>query len=282
MMTGTDIKRQFEEISAKIKKSSQPEFASSLVDALVSLFNISFEETSNQIKSLRQSIENQTQTIDNQTKTVTSQTQTIAYQTKQIHALMQKLDQAHKEKSEMQEIIKTMRTMLRSKNVDLDALKRLLFQGGREQKREKKTGKSDKKKSDKTDCDGSDKPKQRDRQSNKDKTSRCDAEMNRYLTMDGDVLRAETKEEATKEIPAEIEVGEKKYRFMGWKKSGVKAEIIKIIREGHELRSRVRGRRRSKNPEKNFLAKTVIGFGLMHGSSHAESRPRSATNWAST
>ena len=216
MKSGSDIKRQFEESASKIKRSSLPESASSLVDALVSLFNISFEETSNQIKSLRQSIENQTQiinnqtqTIDNQTKTVTSQTQTIADQTKQIHALMQKLDQAHKEKSEMQEIIKTMRTMLRSKNVDLDALKRLLFQGGREQKREKKTGKSDKKKSDKTDCDGSDKPKQRDRQSNKDKTSRCDAEMNRYLTMDGDVLRAETKEEATKEIPAEIEAGGK-------------------------------------------------------------------------
>ena len=144
MKSGSDIKRQFEEISSKIKRSSLPESASSLVDALVSLFNISFEETSNQIKSLRQSIENQTQTINNQT-------QTIADQTKQIHALMQKLDQAHKEKSEMQEIIKTMRTMRRSKNVDLDALKRLLFQGGREQNREKKTGKSDKKKSDKTD-----------------------------------------------------------------------------------------------------------------------------------
>lgn len=81
-----------------------------------------FEMSSNQNRELRQSIEKQTQTIDNQTQT--------------IQTLIQELEKTRQEKLKNDEIIKTLKTLLKSKTVDLDSLKRLLFQGGREQKKE--------------------------------------------------------------------------------------------------------------------------------------------------
>ena len=125
------LKKQFEDVSSQIKskQSSIPESVSPLIDVLLSLFQIMFEMSSNQNRELRQSIEKQTQTIDNQTQT--------------IQTLIQELEKTRQEKLKNDEIIKTLKTLLKSKTVDLDSLKRLLFQGGREQKKDS-TAKSDK------------------------------------------------------------------------------------------------------------------------------------------
>src|SRR5574344_450323 len=113
------LKKQFEDVSSQIKskQSSIPESVSPLMDVLLSFFQIMFERSSNQNRELRQSIEKQTQTIDNQTQT--------------IQTLIQELEKTRQEKLKNDEIIKTLKTLLKSKTVDLDSLKRLLFQGGR-------------------------------------------------------------------------------------------------------------------------------------------------------
>src|SRR5574344_1296772 len=127
------LKKQFEDVSSQIKskQSSIPESVSPLIDVLLSLFQIMFEMSSNQNRELRQSIEKQTQTIDNQTQTIEKQTQTIDNQTQTIQTLIQELEKTRQEKLKNDEIIKTLKTLLKSKTVDLDSLKRLLFQGGR-------------------------------------------------------------------------------------------------------------------------------------------------------
>jgi hypothetical protein len=48
------------------------------------------------------------------------------------------LKKKESELSESKELVKTLKTLLSSKEVDLDAIRRLLFQGGREQKKDKK------------------------------------------------------------------------------------------------------------------------------------------------
>ncbi len=97
------------------------------VNLLIATFNMLFEITANQtdnlkvsINSLKQTIEQQTQTIENLTRSNQKLVETQELKDEQI--------------LQFQELIKSLRTLLHSKNVDLDALRRLVFQGGREQK----------------------------------------------------------------------------------------------------------------------------------------------------
>src|SRR5574344_1486594 len=116
------LKKQFEDVSSQIKskQSSIPESVSPLIDVLLSLFQIMFEMSSNQNRELRQSIKKQTQTIDNQTQTIDNQTQTIDNQTQTIHTLIQELEKTRQEKLKNDEIIKTLKTLLKSKSTVLD------------------------------------------------------------------------------------------------------------------------------------------------------------------
>src|SRR5574344_249627 len=254
------LKKQFEDVSSQIKskQSSIPESVSPLIDVLLSLFQIMFEMSSNQNRELRQSIEKQTQTIDNQTKT--------------IQTLIQELEKTRQEKLKNDEIIKTLKTLLKSKTVDLDSLKRLLFQGGREQKKDS-TAKSDKTPKSENKKNSS----QRNRQSNSEKTKDCDVSISNYITNDGKTLNAQNEEEASKEIPQEIEIEGQKFRFTGWKVSRITTEKIETtakitsyvpvyepsvdatLAKGSALPKQIEGF----NPEKDFLPKTLIGFNLM-------------------
>lgn len=205
MNTYQDIKQKLEAIFSQLEPmlTSLPKEVSLLFTLLLTMFHALFEMTSRQNKELREAIDNQTKTIDNQTKTINKQT-------RQIQTLRQTLERERREKEKFRERLGDMENQLRSKNVDIDSLNRRAFEGGSEQKKKPEPAPAD---ADRTDASekpaGKKKSKKRNRQSNGEKTENCDAEMNRYLTMDGDVLRAETKEEATKEIPAEIEVGGK-------------------------------------------------------------------------
>ena len=249
-----ELKKQFEAVSLELKEkeSSIPESVSSLID----VFTI-------QIKDLRKSIETQTKTIETQTQT--------------IQTLIQELEKIRQEKLKNDEIIKTLKTLLKSKAVDIDALKRLLFQGGREQKKDSstssnKTPKSDNKKN----------SSPRNRQSNSEKTKDCSITMSRYLTKDGDTLNAKNEEDASKEIPQVIELQGQKFRFKCWKKSNEKVEIVKtttkitnyvpeyepFIEASNETATTndsvsTEQKIMGINPEKDFLPKTVIGFSLM-------------------
>jgi hypothetical protein len=268
------LKKQFEDVSSQIKskQSSIPESVSPLIDVLLSLFQIMFEMSSNQNRELRQSIEKQTQTIDNQTQTIEKQTQTIDNQTQTIQTLIQELEKTRQEKLKNDEIIKTLKTLLKSKTVDLDSLKRLLFQGGREQKKDS-TAKSDKTPKSENKKNSS----QRNRQSNSEKTKDCDVSISNYITNDGKTLNAQNEEEASKEIPQEIEIEGQKFRFTGWKVSRITTEKIETtakitsyvpvyepivdatLAKGSALPKQIEGF----NPEKDFLPKTLIGFNLM-------------------
>ena len=169
-MSDSDIKRQFEEVAAKIKMSSPPASVSPLIDVLLSLFHILSESTSNRTTGLRQS-------IDNLTKITAEQNQTI-------HDLARLLEKSQREKTEADELIMSLKTMLNSKDVDMDALKRLLFQGGREQKKEpaaKKSGKAESaEKAPKAENKQDGEKKKRNRLSNKEKLQSCDAEADEF------------------------------------------------------------------------------------------------------
>ena len=77
-------------------------------------------------------------TIKEQTAAIQKQDKTIEKQNKEIRKLTNTLKKKESELSESKELVKTLKTLLSSKEVDLDALRRLLFQGGREQKKDKK------------------------------------------------------------------------------------------------------------------------------------------------
>lgn len=250
MMSDSDVKLQFEELVAKIKQSSLPEPASSLIDILLSLFNVNF----NQMNDMRRSIENQTLTIQN---------------------LIQKLEKAEQEKSEYKELVKTFKTMLRSKDLDLEELKRFVFQRGREQKksrRQKKSGKAeaaDKAPKDERKQDGE--KKKRNRLSNKEKMQNCDVESDVFFALDGSVLSSSTKDEATKEIDEFIEPDGEKYRFAKWLKSSEKILVLKtVVKVKNHVPKYVPADESSQapaitgtDPEKDFLPKTPVGCGLM-------------------
>ena len=128
-MSKEEIKAQFDSVVEQLngELSTLPESVSPLVNLLIATFNMLFEITANQtdnlkvsINSLKQTIEQQTQTIENLTRSNQKLVETQELKDEQI--------------LQFQELIKSLRTLLHSKNVDLDALRRLVFQGGREQK----------------------------------------------------------------------------------------------------------------------------------------------------
>ena len=142
-MSKEEIKAQFDSVVEQLngELSTLPESVSPLVNLLIATFNMLFEITANQtdnlkvsINSLKQTIEQQTQTIEQQTQTIEQQTQTIENLTRSNQKLVETQELKDEQILQFQELIKSLRTLLHSKNVDLDALRRLVFQGGREQK----------------------------------------------------------------------------------------------------------------------------------------------------
>ena len=97
-------------------------------------FNMLFELTASQTDNLKVSIDSLKQTIEQQTQTIEQQTQTIENLTRSNQKLVETQELKDEQILQFQELIKSLRTLLHSKNVDFDALRRLVFQGGREQK----------------------------------------------------------------------------------------------------------------------------------------------------
>lgn len=266
MNTYQDIKQKFEAISSQLEPmlSSLPKEVSLLITLLLTMFNALFDLTSRQIKELREAIDNQTKTIDNQTNTIDNLT-------RQIQTLLQKLEQASGEKAELKNLVKTLKTMLRSKDVDLDAMKRLVFGGSERMKEKLEPAQADGGQAAENDQTGTaEKPagkkksEKRNRQSNGEKTQNCDVEINRYLTCGGDVPSSQTEEDASKEIAQETAIGGKKCRFRGRKKSGAKVETIRLSAKVTSYIPRYETEDGETidgiNPEKDFLPKTVFGF----------------------
>ena len=210
-------------------------------------------------------------TIKEQTAAIQKQDKTIEEQNKEIRKLTNTLKKKESELSESKELVKTLKTLLSSKEVDLDALRRLLFQGGREQKKDKKEAASQ---------NAEEKPKQphvnsprRNRQSNSAKTDCCDSEKEKFLDFNGNTLAASTKDDASKEIAQTIEKDGRKYAFKGWKRDSEKIEQMRtsvrvssyvpvyeevLPAQNDETPAVIAGM----NPEKDFLPKTVFGFSL--------------------
>ena len=210
-------------------------------------------------------------TIKEQTAAIQKQDKTIEEQNKEIRKLTNTLKKKESELSESKELVKTLKTLLSSKEVDLDALRRLLFQGGREQKKDKKEAASQ---------NAEEKPKQphvnsprRNRQSNSAKTDCCDSEKEKFLDFNGNTLAASTKDDASKEIAQTIEKDGRKYAFKGWKRDSEKIEQVRtsvrvlsyvpvyeevLPAQNDETPAVIAGM----NPEKDFLPKTVFGFSL--------------------
>ena len=273
MISREEIKSQFDSVSEQLKGqiSTLPESTSLLINFLVATFNMSFELSSNQNDNLQAS-------IDSLKQTMKQQTQTIEQQTKKIQELLDKLEQKNQENLKFQQLIKTLKTLLKSKDVDLDALKRLLFQGGREQEEEQASqNKTEKPKNNRKNS------KTRERESNSSKLQNCDIEQSCFLDVNGKPLNALTKEEASTEVPKLIERDGKQLEFKCWKESSSKIQtcttriksltFVPVYEEvrGTELLSesdRVSAKSSKViiiglNPEEGFLPKTVIGFDLM-------------------
>ena len=107
------------------------------------------------------------------------------------------------------ELIKSLRNLLNSKNVDLDALKRLVFQGGREQKKEPPAPKETTEKPQSKRQNS----KTREMQNNKSKQDCCDVEQADFHDVNRKVLGASTREDVTAEVPQQIEKDGKKVCF---------------------------------------------------------------------
>ena len=174
---------------------------------LVETLTLTTKELKATIKELRATTKEQTAAIQKQDKT-------IEEQNKEIRKLTNTLKKKESELSESKELVKTLKTLLSSKEVDLDALRRLLFQGGREQKKDKKESASQ---------NAEEKQKQphvnsprRNRQSNSAKTDCCDSEKEKFLDFNGNALAASTRDDASKEIAQTIEKDGRKYAFKGW------------------------------------------------------------------
>ena len=90
------------------------------------------------IEKLTSTIQEQTSTIQKQTEAFQNQAKKVEEQENRISELLDLLKKADSELSDSKKLVKTLKTLLSSKEVDLDALRRLLFQGGREQKKDKK------------------------------------------------------------------------------------------------------------------------------------------------
>ena len=261
MISKDEIKSQFDSAIEQLKGklSSLPESISILVNFLIATFNMLYELTANQIDSMKASIDSLKQTVDNQTN--------------KIQELTDELKLKNQEILKFHEMIKSLKTLLKSKDVDIDAMKRLLFQGGREQKEQpapqEKTEKPQSKKQN---------IKTRERQSNNRKLECCDIEQASFHDVNGQVLEASTKEEASAEVPQQIERDGKKYAFKGWKECPesrvkiykTKVKTIKYIPVYEEVQEQESANRKTPaatiiglDPEKDFLPKTVVGFDFM-------------------
>jgi uncharacterized coiled-coil DUF342 family protein len=121
-MSKEEITVQFDSAVEQLKRqlSTLPESISVLVNFLIASFNMLFELTANQNDSMKASIDSLQQTIDSQTN--------------KIQELADKLGLKNQEILKFHELIKSLKTLLKSKAVDIDALIQLLFQGGSEQK----------------------------------------------------------------------------------------------------------------------------------------------------
>ena len=128
----------------------------SLIEKLTSTIQeqtSTIQEQTSTIQEQTSTIQEQTSTIQEQTSTIQKQTSTIQKQTEafqnqakkveeqenRISELLDLLKKADSELSDSKKLVKTLKTLLSSKEVDLDALRRLLFQGGREQKKDRIT-----------------------------------------------------------------------------------------------------------------------------------------------
>ena len=105
---------------------------------LVETLTLTTKELKATIKELKATIKELKATTKEQTAAIQKQDKTIEEQNKEIRKLTNTLKKKESELSESKELVKTLKTLLSSKEVDLDALRRLLFQGGREQKKDKK------------------------------------------------------------------------------------------------------------------------------------------------
>ncbi len=229
---------------------------------LVETLNSTIQDQNKIIQELRSDTHEQTAVSQNQTKKVEELE-------KKISELMDSLEKKESELLKSKELVKTLKTLLSSKEVDLDALRRLLFQGGREQKKDKKEAASQ---------NAEEKQKQhhvnsphRNRQSNSAKTDCCDREKERFFDFNGNALEASARDEASKEIAQTIEKDGRKYVFKGWKKNSESVEWVKtsirvlsyipvyeeaLPAQNDETPAVIVGI----NPEKDFLPKTVFGF----------------------
>ena len=188
-MSKEEIKAQFDSVVEQLngELSTLPESVSLLVNLLIATFNMLFELTASQTDNLKVSIDSLKQTIEQQTQTIEQQTQTIENLTRSNQKLVETQELNDEQILQFQELIKSLRTLLHSKNVDLDALRRLVFQGGREQKEQpapQETAKKPQRKNSKT----------RERQSNMTKLDCCDIERTDFLDVNGNVLGASTRE----------------------------------------------------------------------------------------
>ena len=85
------------------------------------------DSLSRQIVSLQQLVEKLTSTIQKMTEAFQNQTKTIEEQKDKISKLLDSLQKAEYDLSENKELVKTLKKLLSSKDVDLDALRRLVF-----------------------------------------------------------------------------------------------------------------------------------------------------------
>ena len=288
-MSKEEIKAQFDSVVEQLngELSTLPESVSPLVNLLIATFNMLFEITANQTDNLKVSINSLKQTIEQQTQTIEQQTQTIENLTRSNQKLVETQELKDEQILQFQELIKSLRTLLHSKNVDLDALRRLVFQGGREQKEQPAPQETTEKPQSKRKNS-----KTRERQNNKTKLDCCDIERTDFLDVNGNVLGASTREEATAKVPQQIERDGKKYVFKGWKECSdsrvitytTKVKVTKYVPLYEEIREQESApdaeaehiaeqdsaNRKTPaativglNPEKDFLPKTVVGFDFM-------------------
>ena len=238
---------------------------------LVETLNSTIKDQNTIIQGLKSIIQDLKSDIQEQTAVSQNQTKKVEELEKKISELMDSLEKKESELSKSKELVKTMKTLLSSKEVDLDALRRLLFQGGREQKKDKKEAASQ---------NAEEKQKQphvnsprRNRQSNSAKTDCCDGEKEKFLDFNGNALAASTRDDASKEIAQTIEKDGRKYAFKGWKRDSEKIEQVRtsvrvlsyvpvyeevLPAQNDETPAVIAGM----NPEKDFLPKTVFGFSL--------------------
>ena len=129
-----DVLKEFA-MEAKITNNNLPanqhDTDTSKLDNLYSLI----EKLTSTIQEQTSTIQKQTSTIQKQTEAFQNQAKKVEEQENRISELLDLLKKADSELSDSKKLVKTLKTLLSSKEVDLDALRRLLFQGGREQKK---------------------------------------------------------------------------------------------------------------------------------------------------